>query len=606
MKVPDEGGARLDGDDGAAVLPDAVEQLAEQLATLGGVVLDLPEAAEVVEQRFGPGDVGVCWRSDALDLLLQRLAAHDVLVLAEVAHDVEVLEAVELGEQVAAALRLRALIAGRGLEGVDDVRAQLAVRVEAPQPLDDLLLQRLGLHDRLRAVAAATAGAAAIAAALGARPARALHAGAAALAVEELAQQVLLGRPAAFDDAGAPATDLLHAVEQLLGHDRLVPAADLARRVAQAADVAAVGGVEEHLAHRVRAEASAAGGLHALGVEPLGDGAVRLLAGRVALVHREHERCALRVGQDVSGRGVAHVAPGDRADEVSLPCFLGEPGAGPERERNGVVLVEHLVDRLGEERRGVARVVAHRLRDRDDADAEPLAQQSFVAARLDLVAREARGVEDEHDVEAPLGRVGHQALELGAAIGLAPARVEVAVRADDGQVVLGGELGDGLALGVGREALALLLGRLAHVGGRAGRWRGCVRHRRAVAPRRRAGARDGATSPRTNARSRAAAQRRRARAHRGHLPELPLCRGRRGARVCGRAAALGAPCGLWAEPGPFHDRKAPRGASEVQRHHACVPRDTPRARREPSWTPLCRIFPSRWKASISGGFCASA
>ena len=165
---------------------------------------------------------------------------------------------------------------------------------------------------------------------------------------------------------------------------------------------------------------------------------------------------------------------------MPLPGLLGEACARPERERDGVVLVEHLVDRLREERRRVTRVIAHRLRDRDDSDAQPLAQQRLVAPRLDLVAREARGVEDEHDLEAPLGRVGHQPLELRTAVCLAPAGVEVAVLADDLQLVLGGELRDGLALCVGREALALLLGRLAHVGGRARCWRRCVSHRRAV------------------------------------------------------------------------------------------------------------------------------
>ncbi len=78
---------------------------------------------------------------------------------------------------------------------------------------------------------------------------------------------------------------------------------------------------------------------------------------------------------------------------------------------------------------------------------------------------------DEHDVEALLGRVGHQPLELGPAVGLLPAGVEVAVLADEVEVVLGGEAADRLPLGVGREALALLLGRLAHVGDGPLRWR---------------------------------------------------------------------------------------------------------------------------------------
>ncbi|HEY7962468.1 MAG TPA: hypothetical protein VID29_11150 [Solirubrobacteraceae bacterium] len=122
------------------------------------------------------------------------------------------------------------------------------------------------------------------------------------------------------------------------------------------------------------------------------------------------------------------------------------------------------MDRLCEERGGVGVVFAHRLRDRDDADAQALAQELLVAARLDLAAREARGVEDEHDVERAGGGVGHQALELRARLGFAPAGVVVAVFADQVEFVLGGELGDRLALRGGGEPLALLLGGLAHIG----------------------------------------------------------------------------------------------------------------------------------------------
>jgi hypothetical protein len=108
------------------------------------------------------------------------------------------------------------------------------------------------------------------------------------------------------------------------------------------------------------------------------------------------------------------------------------------------------------------------------------------------VPGEAGGVVDEDHVEALLGGVGHQPLELRAAIGLAPARVEVGVLGDQVEVVLGGEGADRLALGVGGEALALLLGRLANVGGRSLR-RGLSRVRHLVC----LGA---ATSRRTNAR----------------------------------------------------------------------------------------------------------
>lgn len=293
--------------------------------------------------------------------------------------------------------------------------------------------------------------------------ARALHPCAAALAEQQLAQQVVLGWPAGSVDARAPAADRLHAVEQLLGDDRLVPAADLARLVAQAGDIAAVRGVDEHLAHGVLRERAAPRGARALRVEPGGDAAVGLLPRRIAFVHAEHERCQLWVGHRFAAVRVAHVSPREAADEVALPRLLRQSGSGPERERDGVVLVEHLVDGFGEERRGVAVILAHRLCDGKDLDAELVAQELLVLASLDLVARKPRGVEDEHHVEPLLGGVGHQAVEVSAPVGLAPAGVEVAVLVDEVEVVLGGESLNRLALGAGREALPLLLGRLAYV-----------------------------------------------------------------------------------------------------------------------------------------------
>ncbi len=77
--------------------------------------------------------------------------------------------------------------------------------------------------------------------------------------------------------------------------------------------------------------------------------------------------------------------------------------------------------------------------DRDDADPEPVAQELLVAAGLDLAACEARGVKDEHRIELAFGGIGHQSLELGAGLGLAPAGVKVAVLADELQIVLGGD-----------------------------------------------------------------------------------------------------------------------------------------------------------------------
>jgi hypothetical protein len=73
-------------------------------------------------------------------------------------------------------------------------------------------------------------------------------------------------------------------------------------------------------------------------------------------------------------------------------------------------------------------------------------------------------VEHEHAVEVPGGRVGHQPLELWARLGLPPPGMEVAVLADEIEVVLRGELRDCLALRVWGKSLALLLGGLTDVG----------------------------------------------------------------------------------------------------------------------------------------------
>jgi hypothetical protein len=143
---------------------------------------------------------------------------------------------------------------------------------------------------------------------------------------------------------------------------------------------------------------------------------------------------------------------------VALACLLAQAAACPEGQGDGVVLVEHLVDRLGQESGRVGRVLPNRLGHGDDPDPEALAQELLIAARLDLAASEPGGVEHEHALEASGGCVGHEALELGSGLGLAPSGVKVAVLGDEIEVVLGRELGDRLALGVGGEALALLLG----------------------------------------------------------------------------------------------------------------------------------------------------
>lgn len=102
--------------------------------------------------------------------------------------------------------------------------------------------------------------------------------------------------------------------------------------VALARDVAAVGGVGEDAAHGVLAEWTVARGACAGGVEPLSDCEVRLLAGGVALEGLADERCALGVGDCELGERVAHVAPRQRAGQVTLARLLFESAAHPEGE----------------------------------------------------------------------------------------------------------------------------------------------------------------------------------------------------------------------------------------------------------------------------------
>jgi hypothetical protein len=55
-----------------------------------------------------------------------------------------------------------------------------------------------------------------------ARTERLVHWSSAALAVEELSQQMVLGGAALPDHLCAPGADVLHAIEQLVADDRLV------------------------------------------------------------------------------------------------------------------------------------------------------------------------------------------------------------------------------------------------------------------------------------------------------------------------------------------------------------------------------------------------
>lgn len=136
-----------------------------------------------------------------------------------------------------------------------------------------------------------------------------MHACAAAFAVEELAKQVILGRLTRFEDARPPSADLLHPVEQLLGDQRLVEATDGAVLAPQPADVAAVGGVDEHLAHGVLAEGAVFRGARAAGVQPFGERAIGLLTGRVTLEQLADQFCSFGVGYGETGVSIADVAP---------------------------------------------------------------------------------------------------------------------------------------------------------------------------------------------------------------------------------------------------------------------------------------------------------
>lgn len=130
-----------------------------------------------------------------------------------------------------------------------------------------------------------------------------------------------------------------------------------------------------------------------------------------------------------------------------LARLLAQAHLGPEGQRHGVVLVEDLVHRLRQERRGVVRVGAQWLGDGYDVDSQLGAQQLLVALSLDCVACEAAGVEDEDHVELVLHRILDEALEAGALVGGA-AGLEVQVLLDERHAVVGGVPGDGLALPV--------------------------------------------------------------------------------------------------------------------------------------------------------------
>lgn len=122
LKYAAKAGRGFDGDDDAAVLPDVVEEAGDELASLGGIGLCVPEGGEVAEQFLGAIEVGVGRWREALEFFLEGLAAHDVAGLGEVAEDVEVLETVGLGQQLAAALLVFAgVFVGCGADRVEYV-----------------------------------------------------------------------------------------------------------------------------------------------------------------------------------------------------------------------------------------------------------------------------------------------------------------------------------------------------------------------------------------------------------------------------------------------------------------------------------------------------
>ena len=106
MEVAEERLSWLDGDDGAAVLPDAVEERRDEPRSFPGLMLELPDAAEVCEQLLCLVETRVARRSSAGELLLQCLTAQDVLALRKVAHHIEVAQPLKLPDQLTPALGL--------------------------------------------------------------------------------------------------------------------------------------------------------------------------------------------------------------------------------------------------------------------------------------------------------------------------------------------------------------------------------------------------------------------------------------------------------------------------------------------------------------------
>ena len=148
---------------------------------------------------------GRLWRPGALELLLDRLAAHHVLRLGEVSHHVQLLQPIKLGDELCPARSGLLCSVRSGLaNSVEKEVEQRLIGAEVANPVDELLLEGLSLDDRLPAGIAIAPRRAHVAAHRRARVVSAAHAGAAALAAQRLGQQVLIrGRPGLYD-ARAP------------------------------------------------------------------------------------------------------------------------------------------------------------------------------------------------------------------------------------------------------------------------------------------------------------------------------------------------------------------------------------------------------------------
>ncbi|HXP28242.1 MAG TPA: hypothetical protein VN804_00680 [Solirubrobacteraceae bacterium] len=190
LEVRQEVLVRLHGDDLPFLRPDLLEQREQQFATLRRLGLQLPEALEVAEQRLGALDARVGRRAQSLRLPLDRLTAHHVLRSRQVAEHVEVLQPRQLAEQLVAPRLGR--VDGRtvGFDGLDDQRDQPLVGLEVADPLNELTLQALGVDDPLAAGVAGAPRRAHVATGGFAAAARSVHARAAALAAQQLGQQV--------------------------------------------------------------------------------------------------------------------------------------------------------------------------------------------------------------------------------------------------------------------------------------------------------------------------------------------------------------------------------------------------------------------------------